>query len=246
LQEFCSAAPDRLLGVPMLPPIPEAATAELYRLAKRGGVRQANLQIAEANLRLNDPAWEPFFKALEETGIILSFHIAVFGTKPNDPAFGKPASAFTSTKAFIAQFLEPFVDLFAWGILERHPKMKIVMAEVGLGWLPWVVQELDTRFDRLYEAEEFWKSKGGIGLKVKPSELFKRQIFASFQDDEVAMHLIPFFGEDNVLWASDYPHPDSTWPFSQEAIERNMKHLTPAVRKKLLHDNGAKLYGLKF
>jgi predicted TIM-barrel fold metal-dependent hydrolase len=60
------------------------------------------------------------------------------------------------------------------------------------------------------------------------------------------MHLIPFFGENNVLWASDYPHPDSTWPFSQEAIERNMKHLTPVVRKKLLHDNGAKLYGLNF
>jgi len=246
LQDFCLAAPDRLLGVPMLPPIPEAATAELYRLAKRGGVRQANLQIAEANLRLNEPAWEPFWNALEETGIILSFHIAVFGTKPNDPAFGKPASAFTAAKAFISQFLEPFVDLFAWGILERHPKMKLVMAEVGLGWLPWVVQELDTRFDRLYEAEEFWNSKGGIGLKIRPSELFKRQVFVSFQDDEVAMHLIPFFGEDNVLWASDYPHPDSTWPFSQEAIERNMKHLTPVVRKKLLHDNGAKLYGLKF
>jgi uncharacterized protein len=246
LRDFCSAAPERLLGVPMLPPFPEAATKELMRLAKIGGTRQANLQIAEANPRLHDARWEPFWKALEETGVILSFHVAVFGTPPSDPAFGKPASVFTSTKAFIEQFLDPFVDLFAWGILERHPKMRLVMAEAGLGWLPWVVQELDHRFERLYEAKEFWDRKGGIPLTIKPSELFKRQIFASFQDDHVAVALLPFFGEDNVLWASDYPHPDSTWPFSQQAIERQMKHLPPPVKKKLLHDNAAKLYQLDF
>jgi len=118
------------------------------------------------------------------------------------------------------------------------------MAEAGTGWLPWVVQELDHRFDRLYEVKDYWDTKGGIPLKMRPSDVFKRQLFTSFQDDHVAMHLIPFFGEDNVLWASDYPHPDSTWPNSQKAIAAQMSHLTPAVKKKLLHDNAAKLYGL--
>ncbi len=106
LAELCSAAPDRLLGVPMLPEFPEAAAREVRRLAARGGAKQANLQIAEAKPRLHDPAWEPFWNALEETGIILSFHVAVFGTKPGDPSFGKPASVFTSTKAFIGQLTE--------------------------------------------------------------------------------------------------------------------------------------------
>ena len=244
LAEFCTAAPERLLGVPMLPPVPEPATRELLRLAKAGGGRQANLQIAEANPRLHDATWEPFWKALEETGIILSFHVAVFGTPSNDPAFGKPASVFTSTKAFIEQFLDPFVDLFAWGILERHPKLRIVMAESGLGWLPWVVQELDHRFERLYEAKEFWDQKGGIPLTMKPSELFKRQIYASFQDDHVAIALLPFFGDGHVLWASDYPHPDSTWPNSRKIIEKQMADLSPAVRRALTRDNAVKLYGL--
>jgi predicted TIM-barrel fold metal-dependent hydrolase len=59
--------------------------------------------------------------------------------------------------------------------------------------------------------------------------------------DHVAMSLIPFFGEGHLLWASDYPHPDSVWPNSREAIERKMRHLSLAMRRKLTHDNAATL-----
>ena len=245
LKDFCAPAPDRLLGVPMLPETPESATAELYRLAGIGGYRQANLQVASAQPRLHDPRWEPFWNALEETGIILSFHVTVFAPEPTDPGFGKPAGTFTATKAFIGQFLDPFVDLFAWGILERHPKLKLVMAEAGLGWLPWVVQELDYRHWRLWETKAFWEPRGGIHLKEKPSDLFKRQVYVTFQEDHVAMQLLDFYGPHNVLWASDYPHPDSVWPNSHAAIDRQMGHLSPQTRKALTHDNAARLYGLE-
>jgi uncharacterized protein len=244
LGELCSAAPDRLVGVPMLPEMPEAATAELYRLARKGGVRQVNLQIANIKPSLDDPAWESLWTALEETGIILAWHITVFGLKPGARAAGKPASVFENTKGFMANFLEPFVDLFAWGILERHPKLRLVMAEAGTGWLPWLVEELDYRHWRLWEAKEYWADKGGIDLVTKPSELFRRQIYATFQEDHVAMSLIPFFGEGHLLWASDYPHPDSVWPNSRAAIERQMRDLSPELRRKLTHDNAAALYGL--
>lgn len=245
LGELCSAAPDRLIGVPMLPEYPEAATAELYRLAKQGGVRQVNLQIANIKAPLDDPAWESFWTALEETGIILAWHITVFVGKPSDRGTGKPASVFENTKFFMGNFLEPFVDLFAWGILERHPKLRLVMAEAGTGWLPWLVEELDYRHWRLWEAKEYWADKGGIDLVTKPSELFRRQIYATFQEDHVAMSLIPFFGEGHLLWASDYPHPDSVWPNSRAAIERQMRDLSPEMRRKLTHDNAAALYGLR-
>jgi predicted TIM-barrel fold metal-dependent hydrolase len=168
----------------------------------------------------------------------------VFVGKPGDRVAGKAASVFENTKFFLANFLEPFVDLFAWGILERHPKLRMVMAEAGTGWLPWLVQELDWRHWRLWEAKEFWADKGGSALVTKPSDLFKRQIYATFQDDHVAMSLIPFFGEGHLLWASDYPHPDSVWPNSRAAIERQMRHLSPEMRRKLTHDNAAALYGL--
>jgi predicted TIM-barrel fold metal-dependent hydrolase len=244
LLDFCKAAPDRLIGVPMLPETPDAAVAELSRLAARGGVRQVNLMIAQIDPKLDDPAWEPLWNRLEETGIVLSWHITVFGLPPNSRAAGKAASVFENTKGFLNNFLEPFVDLFAWGILERHPKVRMVMAEAGTGWLPWLVQELDYRHWRLWEAKEFWADKGGSALETKPSELFKRQIWATFQEDYVAMSLIPFFGDGHLLWAADYPHPDSVWPNSQAAIERQMKDLSPAMRRRLTHDNAAVLYGL--
>jgi uncharacterized protein len=244
LMEFCATAPDRLIGVPMLPETPDGATEELLRLAAKGGVRQVTLMIANIKPKLDDPAWEKLWTALEDTGIILSWHITVFVGKPGDRVAGKPASVFENTKFFMANFLEPFVDLFAWGILERHPKLKMVMAEAGTGWLPWLVQELDYRHWRLWEAKDFWADKGGIALETKPSELFKRQIYATFQEDYAAMALIPFFGEGHLLWASDYPHPDSVWPNSRAAIERQMSDLSPEMRKKLTHDNAAQLYAL--
>jgi predicted TIM-barrel fold metal-dependent hydrolase len=246
LMEFCAAAPDRLIGAPMLPETsPQAATEEVLRLAKKGGVRQVTLMIANIDPKLDDPAWESLWSALEETGIVLGWHITVFGPNPKSRAAGNAASVFENTKFFMANFLEPFVDLFAWGILERHPKLKMVMAEAGTGWLPWLMQELDYRHWRLWEAQDFWGDKGGRALETKPSELFKRQIWATFQEDYATMSLIPFFGEDHLLWASDYPHPDGVWPNSHSAIERQMQDLSPKLRRKLTHDNAAKLYGLE-
>ena len=250
LIEFCAAAPRRLLGVAILPAEdPAAARDEVYRLAKQGGLRQANLQIAVATPRVHDEAWEPVWTAFEETGLILSFHVIVFGAGGSlvgVPAHvqDRPAGVFNTTKLFMGQFLDPFVDLFAWGILERHPRLRLVMAESGVGWLPWIVQELDYRFWRLWEAQEYWDQRGGITHTLKPSELFRRQVWASFQDDLVAMSLLPFYGEGHLMWASDYPHPDSTWPNSQKIVNKQMGHLEPAVRRQLTRDNAAALYGL--
>jgi predicted TIM-barrel fold metal-dependent hydrolase len=228
----------------MLPETPDGAADELLRLAAKGGVRQVTLMIANINPKLDDPAWERLWTALEETGIILSWHITVFLGRPGSRAAGKAASVFENTKFFMGNFLDPFVDLFAWGILERHPKLKMVMAEAGTGWLPWLVQELDYRHWRLWEAKEFWADKGGAALETKPSELFKRQIWATFQEDYAAMALIPFFGDGHLLWASDYPHPDGVWPNSHAAIERQMKDMSAEMQRKLTHDNAARLYGL--
>ncbi|HTU11559.1 MAG TPA: amidohydrolase family protein [Allosphingosinicella sp.] len=246
LADFCSIAPDRLLGVPMLPPNPESAATELRRLIDNGAFRQANLQIAEVDPPIRDPRWEPLFEMFAESGWVLSFHVAVFPKKLGiayDPHKGSPGATFWAAKAFPEQFLDPFVDLFAFGILERHPGLKIVMAESGAGWLPWLVEELDYRHWRLWEAAEYWEARGGIPLVTKPSELFKRQIYITFQQSPVAMRLLEFFG-DNLLWASDYPHPDSIWPKSHATIAETMGHLPADTIRRLTRDNAARLYKL--
>jgi predicted TIM-barrel fold metal-dependent hydrolase len=245
LEEFCAVAPGRLLGVPMLPPSPESALQELRRLANQGSFKQANLQIAVADPPIRDSRWEPLFQLLEETGMILAFHVTVFASASNafDALRGSPGATFLHAKTFVEQFLDPFVDLFAFGILERHPGLRIVIAESGAGWLPWVVEELDYRHWRLWEAKEYWSDKGGIPLLTTPSELFKRQVYATFQQSPVTMRLLEFYG-DNLLWASDYPHPDSIWPNSRATIERTMGHLPAEVVRKITCGNAARLYRL--
>lgn len=245
LEEFCAVAPRRLLGVPLLPPNPESALNELRRLVKKGCFKQANLQIAVTDPPISDKRWEPVFQLLEESRMILAFHVTVFASVATafDPLKGSPGHTFLHAKMFVEQFLDPFVDLFAFGILERHPELKIVIAESGAGWLPWVVEELDYRHWRLWEAKDYWADKGGISLVSKPSELFKRQIYSTFQQSPVAMRLLEFYG-DNLLWATDYPHPDSIWPNSRATAQKTMGHLPAEMIKKLTHDNAAKLYGL--
>src|SRR6201997_2189694 len=84
LLDFCKAAPGRVLRLPMLPETPEGALAELERVRAKGGVRQVNLMIANINPKLDDPAWEPLWEAIEASGVILAWHITVFVGRPGD------------------------------------------------------------------------------------------------------------------------------------------------------------------
>ena len=99
---------------------------------------------------------------------------------------------------------------------------------------------MDLRYKRLFET----KSASDIGLKELPSDLFKRQVWATYQADFVGLQLIPFFGEGHMMWASDYPHPDSTWPNSQAVVEQETAHLSPDMQRKIVRDNAVALYGL--
>lgn len=244
LFEFCSQEPKRLFGVAVLPAEdPVGATEEIYRLAKKGGIYQASMHIARVTSPVYSAAWEPFWDAVEDTGIIASFHL-VLSSSMMQGLNEDPAAIFETTKGFINQFLDPFVGLLGRGVLERHPGVRLVLAESGLGWLPWVVQEMDYRYRRLVNSKEYWNQRGGIGLSMPPSEVLRRQVYVTFQDDEVGLALLKYFGEDKVMWASDYPHPDSTWPESRQVIQRQMSGLLPEIQKKILRENARGLYGL--
>jgi uncharacterized protein len=240
LDDFCSAAPDRLLGVPMLPENPEPAVFELSRLIAKGGIRQVNLSVAGTNPPISHRSWNELWKLLEDNNILLSWHIILIDAQALPTS--SIANIFELTKVFTANFLDSFIDLFAYTILERHPNLHIIMAEGGTGWLPWFIQDLDYRFWRLHEATDYWEDKGLDQFRTKPSDLFRKQVWVTFQDDQVAMSLIPFFGEGHLLWASDYPHPDSVWPNSHQAIDRQMKDLSAEMRRKLTYENAAALY----
>jgi len=81
-----------------------------------------------------------------------------------------------------------------------------------------------------------------LDLKMPPSEYWRRQCYATYQTDPVGIKLVEEIGEDNIMWASDFPHPDGIWPDSQEYILKELGHLPEATRHKIVCENAAKLY----
>jgi predicted TIM-barrel fold metal-dependent hydrolase len=239
LSEFCSNDPQRLYGVAMLPPDdPAGAIEEITRLARDGRIRQVCMHLGRVNPPIYDDAWEPFWSTAEETGTIVSFHIFV------GPLFGNTAAS-TFTSGMIDQFFSPLSGILLNGVLDRHPNVKVVLAESGAGWIPWAVQHADRRYESLLENADYWSRRGGIALTMKPSEVFRRNFWITFQDDEVGVRLRDFFGPERILWASDYPHFASTWPNSREVIAREMRDLSPGEIRQITRDNALALYGLQ-
>ena len=84
-----------------------------------------------------------------------------------------------------------------------------------------------------------------LTLKMKPSDYWRRQCFATYQSDPIGLRLLDILGEDNVMWGSDFPHPDGGWPDSKAFIEREFEHIPKTIKQKILCNNAAELYGFK-
>jgi predicted TIM-barrel fold metal-dependent hydrolase len=123
------------------------------------------------------------------------------------------------------------------GVLERFPGLKLVSAENNVGWLPYVVQ----RWDQAYETSRYLDTNP---LKLKPSEYFQRQVYATYIDDPVGVADRHQIGVDNIMWSSDYPHTASTWPHSQEIVGRDFKDVPDEEKWKIVRQNVTALYAL--
>jgi predicted TIM-barrel fold metal-dependent hydrolase len=210
---------------------PEYAVSELTRCAA-GGHRGAILEVFGADLA--DEGWARFWAVAEEAALPISFHIGGGTSKLRLGLTSWKAPAFGSVAPM--QLDEPVSTMMFSGAFERHPGLKVVLAESGLGWLPYFLNRMDHEW-------EVWRD-GGLDytLRTPPSELFHRQVLTTFEDESVGPELIAQLGVDNVMWASDYPHPDSTFPNSTEAIARNLGHLDHDAVQHIVGFNCARLY----
>jgi predicted TIM-barrel fold metal-dependent hydrolase len=237
LAGFCRTHPDRFGGLACIPSHDmAAAVTEIRRVAKRGGVRGLDIANRRGMTALWDPWWNPMWDAAAETGLPVHFH-TVGGTLPDytkmPPKVGRAAHA-TFISSFQLHMAELLMAVIFSGVLERHPTLKLVIGESGTGWIPYVLDHMDLEWEDQYK---------DLDLTMKPSEYWRRQCYATYQTDRIGVKLIDELGEDNVMWGSDFPHPDGIWPDSQEYIEKELGHLPERVRRKIVRDNAAKLYG---
>jgi predicted TIM-barrel fold metal-dependent hydrolase len=133
---------------------------------------------------------------------------------------------------------ETLAGLIFSGTLEKRPNVKFVMGEAGLGWIPYVIERLD------HELHKYGPKIQDHKIEMLPSEIFARQVFTTYEDEQLGVELIPRIGIDNVMWASDYPHGDSTWPHSRKALaESPLAQHGSEVLRKVTCENVARVYG---
>jgi len=243
LHEFCSVAPKRLLGLALIPILDmEHSVADIYHYAKLG-FRGVQIPTRIKDSGYYEAKYEPLWQALEETGMIVNVHTSVTqgvarthyeGPRQEDPV--KEPIGLARKQVPAQQFIG---NMILSGNFDRHPKLRVVCAEFDVGWVANLVQQVDYWFGRAstYDAERNLN-------KRPPSEYFKTNIFFTYQDDRAGVLTTPVYGEDNFLWASDYPHGVTTWPCSKETVDRNCEGIDPKVKLKLNRENAAKLYGL--
>lgn len=251
LREFCAAQPERLVGVPQLSmEDPLAARDELARLAKLGGLRHVNILASRASPPVYDDAWEPFWALAEEIGKPIGFHLAVLVKKTRlDETRRGAANLVVSVASQFAQeppgmqLLEPMTGLIFNGVLDRYPKLKIVMAEAGLAWVPGMIQGLDLWYERSRDGRRLTGEKPVALPKLLPSEYFHRQIWLSFVDDPLGVKMVGnVLDADKVMFGSDYPHPASTWPNSQAVLAAQRACLPADIMGKITRDNARALF----
>jgi predicted TIM-barrel fold metal-dependent hydrolase len=120
-----------------------------------------------------------------------------------------------------------------------HPGIRAGLVESGIGFVPWLLETMDYA----YKAHHFWVRPVIPDL---PSEYFRRNCFATFQEDHVGLMAVEELDlVRNVMWANDYPHHEGSWPHSAASIERQMGHLTDDSRAKILGLNAAEVFGLE-
>jgi uncharacterized protein len=126
------------------------------------------------------------------------------------------------------------------GIFDRHPTLKMVSVESGIGWIPFILETMD------YEILENAPQQAAE-LSRKPSEYFKSNWYGTFWFEENGgdlQGLIDKLGEDNVMFETDFPHPTCMYPDPLSTVEARMSALRPETRRKVLGENAAKLYRL--
>ena len=235
--EFNRAVPERIVLLPHIPgDDPAAAHAELERCARLGH-RGAIISQDEGTDPLFEDSWLPFWDVANDAGLPISVHL---GPKPRHLA---PQLGSWRMPAFVSiipmQLDETLVGLTFSGILEQRPNVKLVLGEGGLGWVPYVIERMD------HEHHKYYDKTHDHRLSMLPSEIFARQIYCTYEDEGFGVRMIPEIGVDNVMWASDYPHGDSTWPHSRKVLgESHLSGLGEAVLHKVLHDTASKLYRL--
>jgi predicted TIM-barrel fold metal-dependent hydrolase len=240
VEEWCGQSDGRLIPL-CLVPLWDAglAAAEVYRNAARG-VRAVAFSEMPPYLELPSlytTYWDPFLSACEATGTVVCMHIGSGTKTPQASPDGPDAVAAT---ILFGNSVASLTDLLFSGTLHRFPDLRLMYAEAQIGWIPYVLE----RADDVWSTHRGWSNSQRDCPEPPSSYYHGGNVVSCFFKDPVGMSLLDQIGPDNVVFETDYPHSDSTWPVSRRAAAEQFGHLDPTTIRKIARDNAIKLLGL--
>jgi predicted TIM-barrel fold metal-dependent hydrolase len=239
LAEFCRTDPQRLKGIAMISmdDVP-SAIGELQRAARLGLAGAMITEYPLEDRRYDQPEYERFWAAAEALGLPLSLHTA---TRRQGKIRGAGAktlrdASIRATKAFYPAL--SMCDMIFSGVFERYPKLTLAIVEFELSWAPHLLATMDYTYRERHE-EAIYRFKGD----VRPSDYFHRNVVLSFQEDAVGIRLRDVIGSDNMMWGSDYPHSESTFPRSRKILAEILAGVPEDEQAKIVGGTTARVYG---
>ena len=185
----------------------------------------------------NDPAWDEVFEAGQQHGIVFVLHT---GTgRPDVRAEKGPGGAVINYTVQMCDAQHSIMYMVAGGVLDRFPKAKVAVIESGASWL----SALAERMDEVNEAHHmFVRPK----LSLTPREIIQRQVSASFQYDRACIMSRSVTGTQAIMWGSDYPHHEGTFPKSRDVLAKLFEGIDITEREKadIVGGNAARLFRL--
>ncbi|MDT5339559.1 MAG: hypothetical protein QOD90_5064 [Mycobacterium sp.] len=240
VEEWCAGTDGRLIPLCIVPLWDVAlAVAEVRRNAARG-VRAVAFSELPSYLDLpsiHTGYWDPFFAACAETGTVLAMHI---GSGTKTPKTSDDAPEAVQGTIIFGNSVASLVDFLFSGVLHRFPSLQLLYAEAQIGWIPYVLE----RTDDVWHTHRGW-AHGQDKCPELPSTYYYRQVHSCFFKDAVGVSVLDRVGINNVMFETDYPHQDGTWPESREAAALQFGHLKEDEIYKIARGNAIRLLGLE-
>jgi predicted TIM-barrel fold metal-dependent hydrolase len=260
VKDFSSVAPDRLFPIGHVPMRDIDETVEHVKRLAKAGFRAINLpafpQNADAwntsstvkalksgqvaaltgdpngELQYWHPEFDRLWQTLTEHNLIVTFHLG-----GRTPRFGEKQYFLPDMSMSKVAMAEPIGIFIYNAIFQRFPTLKIFTAESGVGWLAWLAEYMD----RTWEKQRFWTESP---LTEPPSYYMDHNVWASFIQDRPGIQLRNLPGGRNIMWSSDYPHSETTFPRSREIILRDTAGIPDDDARDIIYNNGMRLFGL--
>ena len=240
LHDFCTDAGGRVFGAASVDlRDAQQAAREAHRCVKEFGFKAVHINpVPVGNHRLYDEFYEPLWNALEELNVPLAIHTGT-GTAADEMLYHYLPGLRTAqtTVAFTIGNMLACTALIMGGVLERHPKLRVVHLESGAGWIAFWLDRLAASVQGGFRGLEI------PGLKLSPAEYFQRQCYVSAdQDDPGIKQVIDVLGDDNIVTATDFAHPEGRRYVTAVKELLELPAVSAESKRKIMWDNALKLY----